>query len=301
MEQINRKKFIKYSGIVLGALSLAYKLPDAVIKGPKLSFSTLGCPKWDLPQILDFASKYDYQGVEIRIIAGELDLNKSLWFSEANMASTKRMISDKGLIITDLGSSAHMHYNANPDRDKNLDEAKKYIDLAQRLGSKYVRVFPEKLLSGEARKASLDTIATNLKLLGNYASQVMVLLESHGELVEMNELQYVMQQAENHNVGMIWDIHNMWAASKQSPAEVCKKLAKYIRHVHVKDAKVIDGKEHYVLLGQGDVPLKEAFDSLKQVKYKGFYSLEWEKLWHPELEEPEIALAQYPDALKRYF
>ena len=35
--------------------------------------------------------------------------------------------------------------------------------------------------------------------------------------------------------------------------------------------------------------------------YKGYYSFEWEKLWHPELEDPETALADYPVAMKKHF
>ncbi|RYG31354.1 MAG: sugar phosphate isomerase/epimerase, partial [Chitinophagaceae bacterium] len=35
--------------------------------------------------------------------------------------------------------------------------------------------------------------------------------------------------------------------------------------------------------------------------YQGYYSFEWEKLWHPEIEEPEAALAQYPAEILKYF
>jgi hypothetical protein len=35
--------------------------------------------------------------------------------------------------------------------------------------------------------------------------------------------------------------------------------------------------------------------------YKGYYSFEWEKLWHPEIAEPAIALAHYPGAMKKLF
>jgi sugar phosphate isomerase/epimerase len=263
----------------------------------------LGCPTWDLPTITDFASAHKYQGVEVRIVSGELYLPKCPCFSPGNIASSKRMIADKNLVITDLGSGAQIHFSNGADFEKNMDEAKRFIDLAHQLGCKYVRVFPEKLLAGDERKKSLDTITENLKTLGQYAkdSGVTVLIESHGDLVDMNDLQYVMQHSENANVAMVWDIHNMWSVTKQPPTQVFKKLGKYIRHVHVKDAATVNGKEQYVLLGQGDVPLHEAIKLLVNANYQGFYSLEWEKLWHPELAGPEIALAQYPGAVRKYF
>jgi hypothetical protein len=37
---------------------------------------------------------------------------------------------------------------------------------------------------------------------------------------------------------------------------------------------------------------------LRNDGYQGYYSFEWEKLWHPELEEPEVALPAYVSAMR---
>jgi hypothetical protein len=34
--------------------------------------------------------------------------------------------------------------------------------------------------------------------------------------------------------------------------------------------------------------------------YTGSYSFEWEKVWHPELEEPEIAFPDYARVMREY-
>ena len=52
---------------------------------------------------------------------------------------------------------------------------------------------------------------------------------------------------------------------------------------------------------QGEVPIFEAIDALQKGGYKGYYSFEWEKLWHPEIAAPEIAIADYPVAMKKHF
>jgi len=36
------------------------------------------------------------------------------------------------------------------------------------------------------------------------------------------------------------------------------------------------------------------------MKYGGFYNFEWEKRWHPEIEEPEVAFPQFADVLGGY-
>jgi sugar phosphate isomerase/epimerase len=126
-------------------------------------------------------------------------------------------------------------------------------------------------------------------------------MESHGDLVKTDDLKKIMQEAEHPNTGMIWDIVNMWSITKEPPAQAYEQLKKYIRHNYIKDLKVINGTERYTLLGKRESPIFEAIDILRKGKYKGFYSFEWEKLWHPEIEEPEVALADYAKVMKVHF
>jgi hypothetical protein len=59
-----------------------------------------------------------------------------------------------------------------------------------------------------------------------------------------------------------------------------------------------DGKIQYTLVGRGESPIFQAIDLLRNGGYEGYYSFEWEKLWHPELEEPEVAFSAYVSAMK---
>ena len=90
------------------------------------------------------------------------------------------------------------------------------------------------------------------------------------------------------NVRVLWDLAHPFTAG-ETIAESAAQFDGFICHVHVKD-HTADHK--LVLLGKGIVPLDEAFSELKRMRYSGYVSLEWEKTWHPELEEPEIAFPQ---------
>jgi sugar phosphate isomerase/epimerase len=100
---------------------------------------------------------------------------------------------------------------------------------------------------------------------------------------------------------MVWDVVNMWSITKEPVAQVFERLKKYIRHTHIKDAKVSGSNVQYVFLGKGDVPIFEAIDLLEKNNYKGYYSFEWEKMWHPELAAPELALADYSRVMRKHF
>lgn len=60
-------------------------------------------------------------------------------------------------------------------------------------------------------------------------------------------------------------------------------------------------KEQYTLLGKGKAPVFEGIDALNKGGYKGYFSFEWEKLWHPEIPEPEIALADFSKTITEHF
>ena len=110
-----------------------------------------------------------------------------------------------------------------------------------------------------------------------------------------------MELTNHKNVGLIWDIVNMWEVTKVKPSEVYFELKKYIHHVHIKDAVMVNGKLAYTLLGKGETPILEAIDILRNDNYKGYYSFEWEKLWHPEIAEPAIALSDFSKVMNTIF
>jgi sugar phosphate isomerase/epimerase len=118
----------------------------------------------------------------------------------------------------------------------------------------------------------------------------------------MDLLHQIMSQANHPQVGLIWDVFNMWSVTKESPTAVYQKLKPFIKHTHIKDAIMKpDGTHEYVLLGQGNTPIAEAIALLVKENFAGYYSFEWEKLWHPELAEPELAIPVYPAAFKKMY
>jgi sugar phosphate isomerase/epimerase len=300
----NRRKFIRQSGLLAGGILAGQSIFAGPDKAPLLSYSTLGCPQWPLAQILDFGTSRGYQGIEIRGILGELNLVKVPGFNSAsNIKVTKRQFADKNLKIVNLGASAEMHHADPVKRKSNLDGGKAFITLAAELGCPYVRVFPNALPADKDRTATLDLIASGLKELGDFAkgTGVTVLMESHGDLVHPEDILYILKQADSQQIALVWDIYNMWTVTHEAPAKIFASLRPYIRHTHIKDGIKVNGKEQYQLLGKGEAPVAEAIRVLKQANYAGYYSFEWEKMWHPEIAEPEIAIADFPSSFRKIY
>src|SRR5881397_3586394 len=70
-----------------------------------LGFSTLGCPTWTWPQILDFAATHGYAAVELRGIQTNMDLTKVPELSPERLGDAKRQLAARGLSVSCLGAS----------------------------------------------------------------------------------------------------------------------------------------------------------------------------------------------------
>jgi sugar phosphate isomerase/epimerase len=297
-----RREFVQLLGLL--AATSAFSQAGEPRRLP-IAFSTLGCPAWPLDKVLDFAGQHGFAAVELRGLEGNLDLPSHPAFSPARIAQTKRDIAAHGLKIACVSSSSSMH-EADPAKRANvLNDAQRSIDLAVALEAPYIRVFGN---SSDSEKHALPDqdlkarVATGLHQLGEYASttQVIVLLESHDDFTSSAILEEVFRQANSEHVGLLWDAYHTYTAGNEDPESSVKKLGRWIHHTHLKDATGSGTDRHYVLTGQGNIPIKRQIAALHSWGYTGYYCFEWEKLWHPDLQDPEIAFADYARVMSGY-
>jgi len=263
-----------------------------------IAFSTLGCPSWEWNKILDFAREHGFSAIELRGLQGNMDLPANPIFAPDRIAQTKNEIKASNLKIACVSSSANLYWEDADKRAKDLGDARRFIELASTLGAPYVRVFGGKAPTDKAPVPDQETkkrIATGLRELGNYAAplNVVVIIESHDHFTSSATLKDVLQSADSPHVGLLWDAHHTFATSNEDPDFTVKQLGPWIRHTHLKDSIGTGEDRKYVLTGRGTVPIERQIKALQGIGYKGFYCFEWEKVWHPDLQDPEIAIADY--------
>src|SRR5437660_2558867 len=269
-----------------------------------LGFSTLGCPAWTWPQILDFAAAHGYVAVELRGLQATMDLSQAPEFAPGRLEEAKRQLTGHGLSVSDLGASAQLHEMDPTKRAAQLAAARRFIDLAQALGSPYVRVFGNNYVKDVPRADMLAHIARGLRQLGDYPGPkgVTVLIESHGDFTDSPSLLELLRQADSPAVQLLWDAHHTFVSGKEQPEDTVRQVGRYIRHTHLKDSvpAATTGGRRYVLTGTGEVPVRRQIEALVKIGYRGFYSFEWEKRWHPDIAEPEVAIAQFATVAAEY-
>ncbi len=262
----------------------------------RLSFSTLGCPNWNFDQILLFATKFKYQGIEFRGLLDELDLYKCPEFNTSKQIRlSSQKLSDNGLTVVCLGTSVVLHEPPGLKREEDFDKAQKFIELASALNCKSIRVFPDKMPKERSKADNQKIMAESWMQLCEFAkgTDVAILMETHGELLYSADILDLIKQVPAANAGLVWDMANMWSKTKEHVKDMYQNLKPYIRHTHIKDLVLEGDNIKDVFIGKGQSPVFEALELLQSDAYDGFYSFEWEKRWHPELADPELALADY--------
>jgi len=268
----------------------------------KLSFTTLGCPSWTLRQIVENAARLGYQGVDLRGLLEDIDISVRPEFT-TGLNETRRLFADHGVEISGIAISARYAVVDPAEKQAHFDETRRNMELAARLGTHILRVYGGRVPKGYTVETIMPTLVENLREIGDEAAQydVTLALETHDDWTDSSVFARLMAEVDHPRVRVLWDLHHPYRANGEAPESTYANLAPYTVSTHVKDSlPTEDGGHTYTLLGEGDVPLKKMLDMLIAGGYDGYYILEWEKRWHPELAEPEIAFPQYVAKMREW-
>ena len=262
----------------------------------KRAFSTLCCLSYNIEEIFRLAKDANMDGVELR-----LDMEKiRTWHENDEVYALIRRWPTEGLIVTDIAASISvLRFD-----EAVIEDAKHCINVAVGIGTDAVRVF-----AGAHRKRFTDKvendwegIAESLRRICVYAREknIEIWLETHSDLSAAAEAKRMLDLVDMPNLKILWDVMHS-VEFKETPEESLQILNGCLAHVHWKDG--VPSKDEdlcefvHTDLGSGAMPLKELLQLLKDAKYEGYFSLEWESPWRPEIRElysdPAVLLQKY--------
>jgi fatty-acyl-CoA synthase len=275
---------------------------------PKLAFSTLGCPHWTLDTIIRTASAHGFRGIEVRGLQDDLDVTSRPEFT-AQANRYRAQLQDLGIHIVCFSSSVMLSRPEGEAPDGSLDEVKRYTELCVAFDAPFIRIFGGSLGS-VPRVEALALASARLREMAEIVkgTPVRILVETHDDWMRAEDMKALLTAATSdtvapHAIGMLWDVNHPFMFLGEPPATTWEASKNWIHHTHWKDSKRDPGARHgFVpcLMGHGDVPHDAIHAVLQAGKYNGFYSLEWEKRWHPEIAGPEIAFPQFAEYMKRF-
>jgi sugar phosphate isomerase/epimerase len=263
----------------------------------KIAFSTISCPDYDVDTIARGVGEFGYDGVELYALEGARltpDLLRD------RLPELRRALA--GTEIASINSWASLTSSMSADGADPEAQVVAAMELAADLGCSMVKSFGGAFPDDQPAEAAIDHVAAAANRLADDARRtgVRLVIETHDGFCLGQTLAAVLAQVPDDDwVGALWDVHHPYRMG-ESVTDTDALIGARVRHVHVKDAVRAGDGWSFLRLGEGELPVQPMLAALAARGYDGYVSVDWEKMWHPEIEGPETVLPQYAETLRRY-
>ena len=258
----------------------------------KLSVSTSGWREMGWPEYENLARELKYSGIELH------DALNPEFADMVRMCEDASRLELQGVGIScvdALGNPA-----SGDAREACINELKQLCELAKSLKCPFVR------LRAQDTDDDIQTQGGNVRsvidavISGFSASGVTLLVETAGIFSDTERLKNLLDEYALDCLQALWDVHNTFRFSGETPERSITNLGAYVKHVHIKDSRLGGSQVEYVLPGEGDLPAKEVFEALRSISYAGYITLEWDKAWMDGLDDPYVVYTQFREFASMY-
>ncbi|MBR4429572.1 MAG: AMP-binding protein, partial [Clostridia bacterium] len=258
----------------------------------KLSVSTSGWREMGWPEYENLARELKYSGIELH------DALNPEFADMVRMCEDASRLELQGVGIScvdALGNPA-----SGDAREACVNELKQLCELAKSLKCPFVR------LRAQDTDDDIQTQGGNVRsvidavISGFSASGVTLLVETAGIFSDTERLKNLLDEYALDCLQALWDVHNTFRFSGETPERSITNLGAYVKHVHIKDSRLSGSRVEYVLPGEGDLPAKEVFEALRSISYAGYITLEWDKAWMDGLDDPYVVYTQFREFASMY-
>jgi len=318
MKKTGRRFFLKTGSVALAGLASA-EIPGLASKGVgansdlaaapgfKLGIVTYELAKnWDIETIIKNCEVTGFEAAELRTThrhGVEISLGKD------KRAEVRKRFEGSRLRLLSLGSTCEYHYADHTLVEKNIEETRRWCELAHDLGCLGVKVRPNGFVKGVPHDTTLEQIGKALQQCGDAARDqgVEIWVEVHGQETEFPpNIRRIMDVATHPAVGICWNCNDTDVVNG-SVKEYFELLKPWLRNCHINElwrtpspwaataanvpAKALPGFPSYAqpypyrelfglfrAAGYGRYTLAEVPESGDPIRFMRYYRTLWESL-----------------------
>jgi sugar phosphate isomerase/epimerase len=229
----------------------------------------------DLTEQLDALGELKISQLDLR---GAWGKNISI-MDDSDVNRIKQACSEYGVTVSCLASPVGKSPLVDPIQVEQA-RLERLMAIGNTLGTRLVRIFsfyPPDTSTNQHYDQYVPEVVDRLSTLASLAKRegfILVLENEKGIVTDTPErCQAVLQAVNSLALRFTWDSANFVQVGVAQPVQRgWPGLAPYIRYVHIKDARLVDGRE--IPAGEGDGQLAELLSGLKANGYQGTLSLE---------------------------
>ncbi|WP_031500890.1 sugar phosphate isomerase/epimerase family protein [Bryobacter aggregatus] len=229
---------------------------------------------WDVDTIIKNLEMARFEAVELR--TGHKHGVEPTLTPEARKAVAAKFSASKIRLLS-FGSTAEFQSPNEATRRENVENAKRFVDLAHDTGAWGVKVRPNGMPEGVPENTTIGRIADCLREVGDYGKGrgVEIWLEVHGPVTQNPPIAAAIMKATHHEmVGLCWN-SNPTDVSNGNIEASFRLLRPWIKNVHINELA-------------GPYPFRQLFRLLRESKYERYTLAE-----AAESKEPERFLRWY--------
>ncbi len=260
----------------------------------KLSFSIKGWVNNTWEDFVFLARQMGFQGIELHSIHNTAFVERGGPFHMHTAQATMRKLYENDLRIPCIDSICDI--SDDDAFEQNCLEIAQCIETAKNFRIPNIRIHAMK--GTEITERLIACLERSVALAAE--ADVTLLIETVGIFADTSKLRDILNYFASDSLAALWDMQHPYRICGEEPDVTIQNLGAYVRHVHLKDSEIIDGKVEYSLIGEGTLPIKDMMNALRSVNYDGFISLEWDPLWMPEIDDIEVILPHYVNYMARY-
>ncbi len=270
----------------------------------RTAFSSMALFDRPIREVAEAAVDMGYDGVELRCTKGG-HLHDEMSLTEVREIS--KIFADHGIRVFSVSGYTKFTSPETQVRETNLRSLCRQVEFAHELQADSVRCLGGKVPLNEWVKDSQTYIEMLASYLGKAAEQtagsdVDILLSTHDNFSPAAVATKVTALVDDPRVSLLWCvIHPLQFG--EDVATTWQHIQGKFRLVHFKDALRGELYQWWPLrrLGAGELPLTVIARLLKETRYDGVLSIEWEKHVHSEIEDSEPVLQHGLDYLRKRF
>lgn len=266
----------------------------------KLAFSSSACPEWSLYKIATNARLFGFAGVEIRTHADNRHFSPHACSREAALLG--RVFRRTGVSIFALSSCYRL--DAADGGEPLPPRLLHLIHLARDMEAPYLRLRLPKV-EGADVQTLLNALTPKLREAAGYAQSqgVSLALESSGAWAGEKKLVQLAERLDPlPGARILLNVRSVCLRNPRKWKRVCREVIRQTGYVRVSDGYRTDAHSTpFAPIGCGEVPVKSAIQLLRSEGFNGYINFEWDRIGHPVLEKPEVALPRFTHAIWRYW
>lgn len=264
----------------------------------KFAFSSNAFLRCDLQEAIRTVASIGYEGIEIM---ADVPHAYPLHLTKEEILKIRRTLEENHLEISNINAFMHhadgdTYHPSWIERDpalraKRVEYTLRCIDLAAALGARNLSTEPGGPLEGMSRDEALRFYRQGLAAVRKRAKGkgIRILIEPEPGLLIENSQQVMdlLRELDPEIFGINFDVGHFFCVG-EDPCQLIRSMQPWIYHFHLEDIAATR-KHYHLMLGTGAIDLVGVLDTIDQIGYQDFVTVELYTYEHAAAKAAEEA------------